>query len=88
MNWETVPEEFHFAHFERVEPEKNARRFYVIGWQPTLFNQGAVVRMFGRKGESQRLVYTAFSTFDDAWPLIRKLAKTRLRHRYRLVTAQ
>jgi hypothetical protein len=32
MNWEFPPQDFRFILFDRTEPEKNARRFYLIGW--------------------------------------------------------
>ncbi len=85
MNWESPLHDFHFVLFDRTEPEKNAHRFYLVGWMPTLFDKRAVVRMYGRKGETQRTVMAPFASLEEAWPLIRSLIKARLRHGYRIV---
>lgn len=56
-----------------------------LAWQSTLFDVGAVVRLWGRKGETQREMSTPFTTLDEAWPLLRRLIRTRLRRGYRVV---
>jgi predicted DNA-binding WGR domain protein len=85
MDWESPPDNFRFVLFERVDPSKNARRFYWLGWQATLFGEQAVVRVFGRKGETQRVIAAPFDSLEAAWPLVRSLIKARLRHGYRVV---
>jgi len=52
---EELREGFAFLRLERVEPEKNAARFYELYWAPTLLGW-AVVRTYGRIGRSQRTV--------------------------------
>jgi predicted DNA-binding WGR domain protein len=71
--------------FERVNPNRNEVRFYYLAWQPTLFDAGAVVRLWGRKGESQTELATPFETLAEAWPTLRRLIRTRLRRGYRLI---
>jgi predicted DNA-binding WGR domain protein len=83
--WETVVPGFRYALFERIDPEANAYRRYLLLWQPTLFGNGAVVRQFGRIGQDHRLLFTSFDSLSQAWPMIRRIVKTRLRHHYRLV---
>jgi len=83
----TAPASFQYALFERVNPERNEARFYYLGWQATLFDAGAVVRLWGRKGETQREQATPFATLADAWPLLRRLIRIRLRRGYRVVKA-
>jgi predicted DNA-binding WGR domain protein len=85
MNWEFPPQDFRFILFDRTEPEKNACRFYLIGWMPTLLDERAVVRMFGRKGETQRVITAPFESLEAAWPLIRSVIKARLRHGYQVI---
>ena len=82
-----APASFRYALFERVNPARNERRFYYVSWQATLFNEGAVVRLWGRKGETQRELATPFPTLDEAWPLLRRVLRRRLRRGYRVVEA-
>lgn len=85
-DWKTPPSDFSYILFERVEPEENANRFYYLGWMPTLLHAQAVVRMYGRKGETQRLVTPQpFDSLEAAWPLMRSIIRARLRHGYRVV---
>jgi predicted DNA-binding WGR domain protein len=85
-SWETPPPDFSFILFERVEPEENANRFYYLGWMPTLLHRSAVVRMYGRKGETQHMVTPQpFDSLEAAWPLLRSIIKARLRHGYHVV---
>lgn len=69
MDWHDPPTDFKFILFDRPAPSENAYRFYYIGWQPTLFNERAVVCLWGRKGESQRSRMLHFASLDEAWPL-------------------
>ncbi|MEW5959978.1 MAG: WGR domain-containing protein [Chloroflexota bacterium] len=85
MNWETPPLGFHSVLFDRTEPGQNAYRYYLVAWWPTLLDEGAVIRTYGRKGASQTVRVTPFPSLAEARPLIRATIKTRLRHRYRVV---
>jgi predicted DNA-binding WGR domain protein len=86
IDWKTPPSNFSYILFERVEPEENANRFYYLGWMPTLLYPQAVVRIYGRKGETQRLVTPQpFDSLEAAWPLMRSIIRARLRHGYRVV---
>lgn len=60
-DWTHPPPGFTYALFDRVSPARNENRFYRIGWQPTLFDAGAVVRIYGRKGGG------AAGTDDAVW---------------------
>jgi predicted DNA-binding WGR domain protein len=42
------------VRMRRIEPEKNMYRFYAMSIQPTLFNEWAVVRNWGRIGTAGR----------------------------------
>jgi hypothetical protein len=105
MDFEQAPDSFGYIVFDRTDREANARRLprhlpwraapgqvYMIAWQSTLLDDGAVVRTFGRNpqgafgsGRWKRVITTPFPSLQAAWPLIRATVKTRLRHRYRIV---
>ncbi len=85
MDWESPPPGFRFVLFDRTEPAQNTYRFYLIGWLPTLFDDGAVVRLYGRKGATQKVLMTPFPSIEQAWPFIRSVIKARLRHGYRII---
>ena len=77
---------FSYLLFDLTDPAKNRHRFYYLAWQPTLFDRGAVVRVYGRKGGQQHVLSAVpFASLDDAWPMIRQIVQTRLRHGYRIV---
>jgi predicted DNA-binding WGR domain protein len=79
------PAGFRGLLLDRDDPPRNARRFYLVAWQPTLFDEGAVIRLYGRKGGFQRLLTTPFPSLAAAWPFIRATIRRRLRHGYRVV---
>ncbi len=82
---DTAPSDFRYVLFERVNPERNEARFYYLAWQRTLFNDGAVVRLWGRKGQTQHSLQTPVATLEEAWPLLVRLIRLRLRRGYRVV---
>jgi predicted DNA-binding WGR domain protein len=81
--WATPPDDFCFVLFERIDVEQNEQRYYLVAWQPTLFGWG-VVRIWGRKGETQNLRAEPFPSLAEAWPVIRGHIRARLRHGYRI----
>jgi predicted DNA-binding WGR domain protein len=85
MNWDNPPDNFQYILFERTNRAQNERRFYTIIWQPTLLEAQAVVRIWGRRGGWQCLKTHPFATLNEAWPLIRRLIRLRLRHGYTVV---
>ena len=71
-----------YVRFESRDPEANRDRYYDLLWQPTLFGEGALVRVWGRRGQSAT---TRVRTFPDracAQRAVRQLVRTRLRHGY------
>lgn len=85
MDFEQAPNRFGYIVFDRTDREANARRFYMIAWQSTLLDNGAVVRTFGRKGRWKRVITTPFPSLQVAWPFIETTIKMRLRHKYHVV---
>ncbi len=84
-SWTKAPEGFRFVLFDRTDPPMNASRYYLIGWLPTLLDDGAVVMLYGRKGSSQRTRILPFASLEAAWPTIRAAIRTRVRHGYGVV---
>ena len=84
IDWESPLPGFRAVEFDRVEPDKNAYRFYRIIWQPTLFDAHAVIRFYGRIGQPKRMTANPFPSLEAAWPFIRALVKARLRHGYHI----
>jgi predicted DNA-binding WGR domain protein len=86
LNAPTPPQNFQSLLFERVNLACNEHRFYYLGWQQTLIDAGAIVRIYGRKGGFQRMLTPIpFESLAAAWPTIQKHIKTRLSHGYRIV---
>jgi predicted DNA-binding WGR domain protein len=86
MDWENPPPGFQYILFELINPHKNMRRFYYLGFQATLIDESAVVRFWGRIGGQQRhLSPQPFASLEEAWPLLRSIIRARLRHGYRVV---
>ncbi|MCA9332090.1 WGR domain-containing protein [Candidatus Saccharibacteria bacterium] len=82
LDFEALRANFTYLYLKRIEPERNIRRFYYIGWHPMLYGM-AVIRIFGRiGGQHQMMTPAIFSSLDEAWPLIRQTIRTRLRHGY------
>jgi predicted DNA-binding WGR domain protein len=85
MDWDEPPAEFTAVELMRIDPPANARRYYRIAWEPTLFDEYAVTRTYGRRGVWRRTRTIPFPTLEAAWPLIRASIKARLRHGYIVV---
>lgn len=83
--WRRPPAGFSAVVFDCTDPVVNARRYYRVSWEPTLLDEGAVVRTYGRKGCWKRVAVTPFPSLDAAWPFIRAAIRARLRHGYRVV---
>jgi len=73
-----------YVRLERVEPERNMLRFYIVLWAPTLWKTWCVARRWGRIGEQRprgvRLHECA--NRDDALRLAAEVIELRLRHGY------
>ena len=83
--WTLPQPNFSEVEFERVDLVVNARRYYLVAWQPDLFGQGAVIRMYGRIGCLKRVIATSFPSLEAAWPMIWLIVRMRLRHGYRFL---
>ncbi len=71
-----------YLRFESQDPQQNRDRFYDLLWQPTLFGEGALVRVWGRHGRSATMRVQTFPDRAGAQATVRQLVRTRLRHGY------
>ena len=84
--WGQPPNNFTSILFERVCPEKNENKFYWLGWQPTLIDEWAVVRIYGRKDGFQRVLSPMpFRSLAEAWSVIKQTIRARVRRGYTVV---
>jgi hypothetical protein len=49
MEIEAFKANFDYLLFERIRQGQNEYRFYYLAWQPSLFDEGVIVRIAGRK---------------------------------------
>ena len=82
--WTEPPPDFRYLLFERVSPDDNENRYYYLAWQETLLGLG-ILRIWGRKGETQRLAVAPYPSLAEAWPALRATIRTRLRNGYVIV---
>jgi predicted DNA-binding WGR domain protein len=85
MDWKTPPKDFRYVTFERINSARNEARIYYLGWQPNLFGEQVLVRVWGRKDGYRKMLVTPFAGLQEAWPTIRALIKHRVRHHYQIV---
>jgi predicted DNA-binding WGR domain protein len=71
--------------FRRINPEKNEARFYLLLVQPSLLDDYAVLRVWGRIGGHQRQMATPCASAEEAQALARRLIRRRLQHGYQVV---
>ena len=73
-----------YVRFESRDPEQDRDRYYDLLWQPTLFGEGALVRVWGRRGQSATTRVTTYADRRCAQRAVRQLVRLRLRHGYRV----
>jgi predicted DNA-binding WGR domain protein len=73
-----------YVRFQSTDPATNRLRFYDLRWQPTLFGEGALVRVWGRLGQSGTVRATVYRDRDQAQAAIRQLVRRRLTHGYQV----
>ena len=89
MDIEALKANFDYLLFERIDQEQNEYRFYYLAWQPSLFDEGVIVRIAGRKWDGQQQIFAPlpYPAFEEAWPAIRAIIHKQLRNGYRIVDA-
>ena len=74
-----------YVRFASTDPATNRLRFYDLRWQPTLFGEGALVRVWGRQGQPGTIRATVYPDRDRAQRDIRSLVRRRLSHGYQVL---
>jgi predicted DNA-binding WGR domain protein len=82
MDIDTVSQFQQFVRLESVNAEKNRRRFYILSWQPALFDGWALVLVWGRQGTPGRMQMQPFMDREQAEIVIARLLRRRLQHGY------
>ncbi len=77
-----------YVRFQSNDPQQNRLRFYDLRWQPTLFGEGALVRVWGRRGQPGTVRATVYPDRDHAQAAIRSLVRRRLAHGYHVIDWQ
>ena len=72
----------------RINPENNERRFYYLAGGPSLLDEYAVSRLWGRIGGWQRGMVTRCASAEEADRLIARLLRRRLRRGYKIIKGQ
>jgi predicted DNA-binding WGR domain protein len=73
---------------ERIDPADHANRFYLVGVQPSLFDDVALIRIWGsRESGSQRLRVEAQPDWDTARERADRVIRGKVRQKdaYRIV---
>ena len=75
-----------FVRLESIDPDRNRFRFFVLSFQPTLWDGPALVRTWGRVGVPGRSQVVPLPDGADPQVIIRRVLRRRLSHGY-VVTA-
>ena len=73
-----------YVRLESRDPQTNRDRYYDLLWQPTLFGEGALLRVWGRRGQSATTRVTTLPDRACAEKHVRQLVRLRLRHGYQV----
>ena len=77
-----------FVMLRRVDPAQNVARFYLVQVGPSLLEEVAVIRFWGRIGGSQRIMVTNCPDQASAHKLAERLVKLRLKHGYQIIARE
>ncbi len=71
----------------RVNPEKNASRFYLVEVGPSLLDPYSVMRVWGRIGGHQRSMVSPCASAEEAQALADRLVRRRIKRGYWVVSS-
>lgn len=72
----------------RVNPERNEKRYYHLGWGVSLLYPWAVFRYWGRIGGAQRQMITSCNSAEEAEKAAARLLERRLKNGYTLIKTE
>ena len=70
------------THLRRVDPKQNMYRFYAVTVEPTLFNEWAVVRRWGRIGTAGSTRVELHESMGEAINAVEQVNRSKLRRGY------
>ena len=70
-------------HLIRIDPERDAYRFYALGLWPDLFGGVSLAREWGRIGQPGKLRLDHFDSEEQAGRALTRLATAKRRRGYR-----
>lgn len=74
-----------FILLHRINPARNEARFYLLATGPTLLDEHAVIRSWGRIGGHQRWLISPCASHAEADRLASRLLKQKLKHGYKII---
>jgi predicted DNA-binding WGR domain protein len=74
-----------YAHLTSVDPAKRRFRYYVLGWQSTLWGEQVLVCRWGRIGAVGKWQATLYPDRASAQEAIARVIRRRLQHKYQVV---
>ena len=74
-----------YAHLVSIDPDRNRARFYRLQWQPALWEERALVCIWGRLGTLGQMSVLHVGDTPQATADAAQLLRLRLRHGYQLV---
>lgn len=74
------------VRLERIEPERNAYRFYCAVLWPDLFGGVALVREWGRIGQGGTVRRDPYADLPAARQALRELIRRKCRRGYRVIS--
>ncbi|MDE1991481.1 MAG: WGR domain-containing protein [Rhizobiaceae bacterium] len=69
-------------YLQRVDPERNMARFYVLALQPTLFGEVSLIRNWGRIGTGGQTKVETFPTSRDVTAAYGRIERSKRRRGY------
>jgi predicted DNA-binding WGR domain protein len=80
-----VPPFTHELRLVSIDDSRNRARFYVLQWQPTLWDGVALVRVWGRIGSRGRAQVLRCADTPEVDDIVARLVRRRLQHGYQVV---
>ncbi len=77
-----------YIRLESIDPDTNRFRFFILQWQPTLWNERALVRIWGRLGTPGQSRLVCSIETEPPTTALHRLLRRRLAHGYAIVAWQ
>lgn len=84
----SVPPFARFLRLVSIDPTRNRARFFTLQWQPTLWEERALVCVWGRLHTPGQMRVLVSATAPDLEVVVRRIVRRRLLHGYQVVAWQ